>query len=246
MTTPSSPSGWLPINKPPGMSSFSVIRQFKRQTQWSGKVGHGGTLDVFASGVLILLIGSSTREFDQVQQFPKTYRAAIRLGMASTTLDIEGVLTLPENQTADRRWPLWDDWKAVLPQFLGEQEQVVPEYSAAKVNGQPRYALARQGKTVAATSKMINVYDIKIIAMSPGLLTLDITCSSGTYIRQLTADLTQIRQIPSFLYGLERRAIGPFTLSQCAQLEELTAENWTEHLLPSPVSAVSPADYDHS
>jgi len=219
--------GLLPINKPIGMSSFDVIRVFKRSTGFKGKIGHAGTLDVFASGVVILMLGSATKTFDTLQDRQKSYRASARLGYSSTTLDIEGALT---DQPNDQRTTFADIINA-CQKFIGEQEQAVPFYSAAKQDGQPLYKLARTNQRIIPKSKQVTIYDISVVAYKYPLVTFDVTCSSGTYIRQLGLDLFHALNLESFLFALERTKVGNITLQHCCQLEQLNTPEWEQFVL---------------
>lgn len=219
--------GLLPINKPVGMSSFDVIRVFKRSTGFKGKIGHAGTLDVFASGVMILMLGSATKTFDSLQDREKSYRASARLGYSSSTLDIEGALT---DQSNDQRTSLAEIVNA-SQKWVGEFEQDVPFYSAAKQAGQPLYKLARAGKRIIPKTKKVTVHTISIVAYKYPLVTFDVTCSSGTYIRQLGLDLFRELGLESFLFSLTRTKVGNISLQQCCELEDLNTGKWQEFVL---------------
>jgi len=220
--------GILPVYKPPAMSSHDVVRFFKKHQHFSGKIGHAGTLDVFAEGVLILLLGSATKLFDDFQQLKKTYQAGSRLGLSSSTLDIEGVLVA---QSTEQK-PTRSDLEKMLPVFIGKLEQKIPSFSAAKHKGQPLYKYAREGIKIEK-SKTIEVYDIQLISYMYPLVILEITCSSGTYIRQLTYDILHTNSIESFLYFLKRTAAGPITTKECCSLHELSSDTWLKYLKPS-------------
>ncbi len=226
--------GFLPVQKPIGLSSFDVIRVFKRSTQFSGKVGHAGTLDVFASGVMILMLGSATRSFDALQGHEKSYRASARLGVSSSTLDIEGVLTAQVEHTDtppssdESRRPSFSEIVEAASTFRGEMEQAVPLYSAAKQNGQPLYKLARAEKTIIPKSKQITIHDLSIVAYKYPLVTFDVKCSSGTYVRQLSVDLFAKLGTDSFLFALERKSVGPITLEHCCTLEDFSTDRWEQ------------------
>lgn len=201
----------LLVNKPIGFSTFDLIRQYKHSEPYQKlkhKVGHAGTLDVFADGLVLLLLGEATKQFDQFQKLNKTYLASVRLGVASNTLDIEGEL---KTQT-DSPVPTKDLILASLPQFIGSFDQTVPDFSAAKQGGQPLYKLARAGKKIIPKSKPVTVYEFKITAYKYPLVQLEIACSSGTYIRQLTYDLFRKMGIDSFLFSLRRTQIGDYHL----------------------------------
>lgn len=220
-------SGLLPVNKPSGMSSFDVIRVFKKSTQFKGKIGHAGTLDVFAEGLLILMLGKATKQFDELQKRDKVYQAGVRLGYSSDTLDVEGQLT---KQEKDYR-PTLAQVVATAEGMEGKQEQEVPKYSAAKQNGQPLYKLARQGKKIIPKTKSVEVFDINVTAYKFPLATIDVRCSSGTYIRQLTADIFNQLELDSFLFKLQRTRIGNIYLQQAASLEDIKNQRWLEHVL---------------
>lgn len=205
----------LPVYKPIGLSTFDLIRRYKRENNLparsrgsASKIGHAGTLDVFADGLVLLLLGTATKDFDQFQTYPKTYRAAIRLGASSTTLDIEGNLTNQKNPPRPDREII----EAVLKEFIGTINQSVPAFSAAKHQGQPLYKLARQGRAAPAKSKPVTIHALQLLAYKYPLVTLEATVSSGTYIRQLTYDIFKKLDLDSFLFALTRTAIGPFSL----------------------------------
>lgn len=216
----------LCVFKPAGLSSAEVIRRFKRIYAFRGKIGHAGTLDEFASGVLLLLLGKATKQFDALQQEPKTYEAVVRLGYSSPTLDVEGPLTaapvFPE--------PTKEAILAVLPQFLGEIEQAVPAYSAAKHQGKALYAWARAGRTIAK-SKKVQIYALELVSYRYPLLTLRVVCGSGTYIRQLGADVAQQLGTQGFLASLVRTAVGEYTLADAQPVEKLKISASTPPML---------------
>lgn len=223
-------SGLLPVNKPSGMSTYDVIRRFKSlNTDFKGKIGHGGTLDVFAEGLVILMLGQATKQFDHLQQRDKIYRAGVRLGYQSDSLDIEGSLVAPDYYEEDR--PAFAKLVAAIESAKGEQEQLIPEYSAAKVQGTPRYKLARQQIAQERKSKLVQIYDLNLVAYRYPLATIDVRCSSGTYVRQLTFDIFSKLGIPSFLYSLRRLAIGSITLDLAVEIDDLRAGEWEDHLL---------------
>lgn len=219
--------GLLPVNKPVGLSSTDVIRIFKRSTKFSGKIGHAGTLDVFADGLVILMLGKATKQFDSLQTQTKVYQAGVRLGYRSNTLDVEGQLT---EQPDDQRPSLAQVVNATAP-FVGEIEQAIPKFSAAKQNGQPLYKLARQQQEIIPKSKVVTVEKIEVTAYKYPLASLNVTCSSGTYIRQLTWDIFQTLAIDSFLFSLRRTKIGHISLREACELSEFSSGTWERCLL---------------
>src|SRR5689334_4501521 len=140
--------GILLINKPVGYSTFDIIRDFKRGTSFKGKIGHAGTLDVFADGLAILLV-NTTKDFAKFQELQKHYTANVRLGISSTTLDVKGEFTPQENASKVTREQLLK----ILPTFVGTYKQTIPSYSAAKFEGKPLYKHARKGNIVSHKSK---------------------------------------------------------------------------------------------
>ncbi len=211
-------SGIILVNKPVGISTFDCIRAFKRQTGFTGKVGHAGTLDVFASGLVILLLGKATRDFAQFQGGEKEYIASARLGISSNTLDIEGTLV----EQSDAFIPKREQIEETMKNFVGEYDQKVPKFSAAKFQGQPLYKLARQGKTVVNRSKVVKVSKLELIGYKYPVVTFRVVVSSGTYVRQLSWDLFRKLNIDSFLFSLSRTKVGVYTLSQAKELSDLT------------------------
>ncbi len=191
--------------KPVGLSSYDLIRQFKKDNNFSGKIGHAGTLDPFACGLVLFLFGAATKKFAEINTWDKTYLAGLRLGAVSTTGDPEGNIKDLSSQK-----PLKKQIEQILASFIGATEQKVPAYSAAKHQGTPLYKLARQGKIIEK-SKTIEIKKIDFLAYRYPFLTIKVVCSSGTYIRQLAQDIGDKLKIGAYLYYLERQAIGKFT-----------------------------------
>jgi tRNA pseudouridine55 synthase len=208
----------LPVYKPVDMTSYDVIRAFKRAQHPDYKIGHGGTLDPFADGVLLLLLGKATKQMNELMQLPKTYRAAARLGAYSDTLDRTGAIDF-RNKIQETRFTQ-AQLEAVKSQFIGEIEQVIPNYSAAKVQGVPRYKLARQGVAMEQKRKKVAIYELRITNYAQDTVTFETTVSSGTYIRQLSYDIFKSLGVESYLESLTRTAIGPYRLDQCAQIDD--------------------------
>lgn len=216
----------LPVYKPVGITSFDVIRSYKR-AYFRGinpvkyKVGHGGTLDPFADGVLLLLLGQATKKMNELSALPKTYRAVAKLGAKSDTLDCTGVIT---SEVIMRDDPKLSDIIEAARKFEGEIEQEIPDYSATKIEGVPRYKLARRGEEMEKKSKLVMIHELKIESVKDDLMTFEASVSSGTYIRQLSYDLLKSLGIESYLESLTRTRIGPYKLEDCIKLEEFGAK----------------------
>lgn len=215
----------LPVYKPVGITSFDVIREFKR-AQFTRtvpdryKIGHGGTLDPFADGVLLILLGKATKKMNELSELPKTYRAVARLGASSDTLDVTGTIIKFSS-------PKFSNSQIIktAKDFVGEIEQEIPDYSATKINGVPRYKLARAGKEMEKKSKLVTIHKLEIENIEGELVTFVATVSSGTYIRQLSYDLFKSLGIESYLESLTRTQIGDFDLSKCISIEDFKSFN---------------------
>ncbi len=203
----------LPINKPVGFSTYDLIRLYKRKNEYTGKIGHGGTLDPFACGVVLLLLGEATKKFEEIRGWEKVYLAGLRLGATSTTQDIEGEISHSLKPVKPKR----EEIIQVLKDFEGEIEQKVPAYSAAKHKGTPLYKLAQQGKQIAK-SKKVTIKKLGFVAYKWPLLTIRATTLGGTYIRQLAEDLGEKLGTGAFLYFLQREKVGEYALKSCQSL----------------------------
>ena len=178
------------INKPLKLTSHDVVARVRRRYKeltGSKKVGHAGTLDPLATGVLVLCLGGATRLSDYVMHTTKQYRAQITLGCATTTYDAEGDTVSEMNA----EHLVKSDVEEVLPQFIGDIQQIPPMYSAIKQGGKKLYDLARQGKTVERPARDIRIENLEITAWNSPTFALDIICGSGTYIRSLADDIGQ-------------------------------------------------------
>lgn len=195
----------LNINKPNGMTSHDVVAKIRRATGIK-KVGHAGTLDPMATGVLIICLGQATRLSQYVMGHDKTYRARVRLGITTDTDDAEGQIT----QTADidETTITQQRIEAELPQFIGNLEQIPPMYSAIKKGGKKLYELARQGQTVELEPRSITIHKINFIEWNFPEFTIEVSCSAGTYIRSLARDIGETIHTGAHLAGLQRTAIG--------------------------------------
>lgn len=224
--------GLLNVNKPSGVTSRRVVDQIQRLVKLA-KVGHAGTLDPLASGVLVIGIGQATRLVEYVQQMPKRYRATFLLGRGSDTEDIEGVVTPLPNAPQ----PSGAELERAMAELTGEIEQRPPAYSALKISGQRAYALARAGEDVDLAARKVIIYRAEMMRYDYPELCIDIECGSGTYIRSFGRDLAERVGTAAVMSALERRAIGQFTLEEAIDAGELTRENIAGRIL-SPTLAL--------
>ena len=233
-------AGFLNINKPLGLTSHDIVarvRRHYRKRAGSSKVGHAGTLDPLADGVLVICLGAATRLSSYIMRGRKLYRAQITLGAATTTYDAAGEIL--DRSCADRIHRA--DIERALPRFIGDIEQVPPMYSAIKVGGKKLYELARQGQTIEREPRAITIHSIKILSWRNPILALEIACGSGTYIRSLAHDLGAEIGVGGYLSGLTRKASGAFQLRDSIPLATITdSSEWLRHIA-SPYDAL--ADY---
>lgn len=221
--------GLLPIYKPTGITSYDVIRQVKRIIPRGTKIGHAGTLDPFAEGVLILMLGRATKRFDEIQKWKKVYRSVAKLGEKSDTLDCTGEISI--QQTANSVQINLEKLSKVTKKYIGEIEQVVPAYAAAKYKGRKLYEYAREGIKVPEKKKIVIVYSAKVSLVTKEEMEMRVECSSGTYIRQLSYDILQELGIESHLTNLVREAIGEIELDQCLNLDQVNDASMLEKSL---------------
>jgi tRNA pseudouridine55 synthase len=209
--------GFLSIDKPGDRSSFSVVAAVRRELQGI-KVGHAGTLDPAASGLLVLALGNATRLLPFVPLEPKQYRFGICFGVETDTLDAEGSVlrsrgSIPDSAALEK----------VLPRFCGVLSQVPPDFSAIKISGVRAYDLARKGKRLELAPRRIEIYSLQLLQYdaSAGRALLDVTCSGGTYIRSLARDVAE--SLGSFGYAspIRRIAAGRFHVDQALAFEKL-------------------------
>jgi tRNA pseudouridine55 synthase len=204
--------GLILLNKPKGITSFTVLNYIKKKLGIK-RVGHTGTLDKFAEGLLIVLTGSLTRLTPLFLDLTKSYRAVICFGRETKTLDPSGEVVaegpLPESKAINQ----------AITSFQGKMTQVPPQYSAVHVNGKRAYHYALDGKKVALKARTITIYNIAVNKYSAPFLTIDITCSKGTYIRALARDLAYKLHTHAYVHELSRYRIGPFLLSEAVDPE---------------------------
>jgi tRNA pseudouridine55 synthase len=231
--------GLLIVNKPGGMTSHDVVNVVRRLCG-TRRVGHTGTLDPLATGVLVVLVGAATRLAQFIAADDKAYYAAVHLGETTTTGDAEGEVTMRRPVTATCQ-----DILAALAPFRGDILQVPPMYSAVKVAGRKLYQLARQGQEVARKPRPVTIYRLELLNCAPPDVMLEVACSAGTYIRSLAMDLGEALGCGAHLRGLARLAVGRFTVEQSYTLEALRAladaGRLAEVLLPPQVGLDMPA-----
>jgi tRNA pseudouridine55 synthase len=223
--------GILNINKVRGETSFGVVAAVRRLCR-ERRVGHAGTLDPLASGVLPVCIGKATRVVEFAMEHAKQYRAEIEFGLTTDTGDAEGHV-LSRGEVADL------DAGAVagaLNHFRGQIQQVPPMFSALKHNGRPLYEMARAGITIDRPSRTVEIHEINMVSWEAPVATIEVTCSRGTYIRTLAEDLGQRLTCGAYLKNLSRLKYGPFGVEKAvtvAQLAEaVSAGDWTSLMWP--------------
>lgn len=218
--------GLLLIDKPRGMTSHDVVARVRRILR-TRRVGHAGTLDPMATGVLLVAVGRGTRLVEFLMEGSKTYRATIKLGESTDTLDADGEIIERRPVPAFSEARVANACRA----FLGEISQVPPMYSAIKKNGVPLYRLARQGIEVERTARVVHIERIVLHGMKLPFLDLEIDCAKGTYIRTLAQDLGTYLDTGAHLTALCRTRSGSFLLDECLALEQLS-ENALPGLFP--------------
>lgn len=208
-------NGWIILNKPAGMTSTRAGSLVKRHLKVK-KLGHAGTLDPFATGVLPLAIGEATKTMPYVVDGTKAYQFEVTWGEARSTDDIEGEITSISGVR-----PTLEAIENALPTFIGTIEQIPPIYSALKINGTRAYELARQGQDVVMKKRQVTISSLKIIShTSPDKTTFEVYCSTGTYVRALGRDLAQFLGTVGHLSALERTKVGKFTLDCTISVEK--------------------------
>jgi len=217
MTPRHSINGILLVEKPIGPTSHDIVHRCRRILGRGKKVGHAGTLDPFASGLLVVMAGQATRLSRYFQESDKEYIARVRLGQETDTYDREGTV-ISDNPVPDVEGR---DLSRVLDRFKGPIMQVPPMYSAIRINGKRLYQLARNNQVVDRPPRKINIHQLELLEESHISLTLRVVCSSGTYIRSLAHDLGRELGCGAHLESLVRTLSGSFTLDQAHTLEEI-------------------------
>ena len=228
-------NGWIVLDKPVGLGSTSAVSAVKRILREAGepktKVGHGGTLDPLASGVLPIALGEATKLAGRMLDATKSYDFTIRFGAETDTLDAEGEVVA----TSAVR-PTREQVEAALPRVTGKIEQIPPAYSALKIEGKPAYARARAGETVEPKPRAVTIHELTVKDAHAGEVTLSATVSKGTYIRSLARDLARALNSVGHVTMLRRTRAGPFGLESAISLDFLDeaakARRLTETVLP--------------
>ena len=219
--------GLLNLNKPSGMTSRQAVDRAGRLLG-TRRVGHAGTLDPLASGVLVVAAGAATRLIQYVQQMPKSYLGTFLLGRHSPTEDMEGEVTELQNPPL----PTLEQVSAAAQTLVGRIEQRPPVYSALKIEGRRAYDLARKGRPVELQPREVMIYRLEIVAYQYPQLVLRVECGSGTYIRSLGRDLAESLGTAAVMSALLRTAVGDFRIEEAADPRQLTPEGCQARLEP--------------
>lgn len=222
------PAGFFNINKPGGWTSHDVVAKVRSLFQIQ-KVGHAGTLDPMATGVLPICVGKGTKVVEYLLEADKGYRAVLRLGEETDTLDATGKILHRSDLRVTE-----DEFRSVLGEFIGRIEQVPPMYSAIKVQGVPLYKTARAGQRLERRPRSVTIRFLEMLSFEDRDVSLEVVCSKGTYIRSLCADIGQRLSCGAHLLRLERRRSGSFQLEDAisiAELEGLVASGKAESRL---------------
>lgn len=217
--------GLLLIDKPLEWSSFDVVKKV-RNLSGVKKVGHTGTLDPMAGGLLILTLGSACKKAQDYSKLDKSYYAEVTLGKTSTTGDSEGELTQVSSEK-----PNEDEVKKALKELSGVIEQTVPAYSAVKIDGKRAYRLAREGKQVDLPTREINIYSYDNVEYTYPVIRFEVRVSSGTYIRSLAEDIGRQLGVGGYLSSLKRTSVGEFSVQDAIPMDGLNKEKIQSHIL---------------
>lgn len=210
--------GFLNIDKPSGPTSHDIVARIRKLAPPRTKVGHTGTLDPFATGVLVVCVGPATRLAEYVQRTPKRYTAEITLSATSTTDDPEGEISEappPENP------PSPDELRRVVCRYVGRIQQTPPAHSAVHVDGQRAYRIARAGERVRLASREVVIYEIDVLSYEYPHLSIDVRCGAGTYIRALGRDIGADLGVGGYCSKLMRTEVGPFRIGGAIPIDEL-------------------------
>jgi len=212
----------IPINKSKGISTYDCIRKFKKVAPLR-RVGHAGSLDPLATGLVLILTGEATKLSGYLMDMPKRYRAIVRMGQKTDTQDAAG------NVVEEGGWEhvKEDDLRETLKKFLGRRKQVPPMYSALKHKGVPLYILARKGEKVEREAREVETYSIELLRFDPPIFEIDVHCSRGLYLRVLAEEIGEALGVPSHLHSLVREEIGHFSVNDSIpddRMEELVGD----------------------
>ncbi|MFH1860893.1 MAG: tRNA pseudouridine(55) synthase TruB [bacterium] len=220
------------IDKPAGMTSHDVVSRVRRLAG-QRRVGHAGTLDPEATGVLVILLGKATQLFEDMKETQKEYIAGMKLGITTTTQDAWG-----ERLTENRATEIEEAAViATLPRFRGRITQIPPMFSAIKHKGQPLYKIARRGQSVERQPREVNIFELSLLSFDPERqeAILKVVCSSGTYIRTLCADIGDVLGVGAHMCSLRRMRVGEFSIDKAVSLDELgKGMNVADSLISNP------------
>lgn len=225
-------SGIIAVDKPPGKTSADIVnlvkRWLRRESGQKIRVGHAGTLDPLATGVLLLCCGLATKAVPWLHEFSKTYLAGFTLGGRSDTDDSEGTITASSFSGSLNEAVI----QAALEQFLGDIRQVPPAYSAVQVGGKRAYKMARRGEALELAPRTVSVHEIQLVKFDWPMIVVRVVCSSGTYIRSIARDLGEALGCSGYMHSLVRTAIGPFPLENCLTVTQLESGRLLSRIQP--------------
>ena len=227
ITRPEKLQGFLVINKPPRWTSFDVVAKLRSLTG-ERNIGHAGTLDPFATGVLVCAFNEALGLIDHVRAMEKVYRGRVRLGQSSDTDDIDGSKKVVDQKAR----PTEKAVRLTLAKFSGTIEQLPPKYSAVKVAGRRMYELARKGLPIKREPRKVTIHELNLLAYAYPFIDIEARVASGTYIRALARDVGAELKTGGFLEELVRHRVGPFTLEEAHEIGDVTAEKVVRQLVP--------------
>ncbi|ADU96872.1 tRNA pseudouridine synthase B [Thermovibrio ammonificans HB-1] len=220
-------AGFLPVDKPSGITSHDVVDRVRKLLPRRTKVGHTGTLDPLATGLLVLAVGKATKFSQFLLKQDKCYTVEGELGLSSPTYDVDGeVVSVPCPPLSE------EELQSALSRFVGEIEQTPPPFSAVRIKGKRAYQLAREGKEFTLPKRRVTVYSLKLLSFSFPRFSLEVCCSSGTYIRSLVHDIGLALGTDAVVTSLRRTKVGNLSVESAVKLSELNRENLFSYLLP--------------
>ncbi len=228
--------GFVVVEKPAGVTSHDVVGAVRRMTG-ECRVGHAGTLDPAAVGVLPIAVGLATRTVEYLSESSKSYLAEVTFGVATDSLDGDGTLT----DLMDASHLTEADVRAALAAFRGDILQVPPMHSAIKIDGRPLYERARQGEHIELDARNVTIHELELTSWQEDVAELFVHCSKGTYVRSLARDLGEALSLPAYMSNLVRTSTGPFSLEDAwrlEELEELIANGYWEDVAAHPDAAL--------
>ncbi len=208
-------SGWINLDKPLEITSTQAVGKIRRLMN-AQKVGHAGTLDPLATGVLPIALGEATKTIPYAQDADKTYEFTASWGQQRSTDDAEGEIIAQSDSRPDE-----EEITSLLPQFIGEIEQTPPQFSAIKINGERAYDLARDGQKVEIKTRLVNIHSLKILKHADDSTTFEVQCGKGTYVRSIARDLGQLLGCYGYVSMLRRTRVGIFTAKSAISLDKL-------------------------